>query len=128
MPYEHHVAYDMKRPLLIVLMFSSIYMSSSALAYDPLDCIDDIAKADEGIIMGLSAELCSGTQSSDPVQCYKDLFKVDSGMIRGIAVDLCAGSTNAKNTIACYLKASNRGMIRSLATTLCGAKKQKSNK
>ncbi len=128
MQHEHHVAHDMKRPLLIILMFSGIYMSSSALAYDPLDCINDVAKADEGIIMGLSTELCSGAQSPDPVQCYNDSFKVDSGMIRKIAIDLCAGSTNAKNTIACYLKASDRGMIRSLATTLCGAKKSKSDK
>jgi len=109
---------------LSTLIAAALLLGSPALAYDPLDCLDDIARADPKIIVGLATKLCSGAWSPEPVKCYI-LADVDNEIPRGIAIDLCAGSTNAKNTISCYRKAmGDRRLIRALATTLCGAKKQ----
>lgn len=115
--------FDPHQQLKIFLVILGFTYSSLAYAYDPLDCLDDIAKSDSGIIMGLATRLCSGAWSPEPVKCYIKVSEVDSGVPRGIAIDLCAGSINSENTIKCYIKASDRGIIRGLATTLCGVKK-----
>src|SRR5262245_5371458 len=108
----------------VIVLLAHLTSSFSALAYDPTDCLDDIARADPKIIVGLATELCSGAWSPEPVKCYILVPDVDKGISRGIAIELCAGSTNAKNTLSCYKKAGDRHLIRGLATTLCGAKKQ----
>jgi hypothetical protein len=112
----------MKRLLLAIFTYCSIIMSSTVLAYDPVDCLQDAAKADQGISVGLATKLCAGASSPAVVQCYSDSFKVDNGMSRGIAIDLCAGSTDAQKTLACYVKASQMSMTRGQAKTLCGAR------
>ena len=111
---------------LIILTSCSFQMASSALAYDAVDCVQDAAKADKGMIVGLATELCAGAASPAVIECYINSFKVDSGMIRGLAIDLCAGSTNATRTLDCYLKASRTGMVRGIAIELCGTKKSRS--
>lgn len=100
----------------------TLIYGTAAFAYDPLDCLDDIAKVDPEIVVGLATRLCSGAWTAEPVKCYQNLSKVDDGISRGIAIDLCAGAENSEKTVACYAKAASR-MNRGLATTLCGAKK-----
>jgi len=97
-------------------------MPSAVLAYGPVDCVRDAAQADKDMLMRLAVELCAGASSPAVSQCYRDALKVDSGMLRRHAIDLCVGSTNAKNTLDCYRKASRLGMFRSHATTLCSAR------
>ena len=94
-----------------------------ASAYDPVDCVRDISKADPEIIVGLAVKLCAGAYSPEPVKCYAKIGEVDKGMIRGIAIDLCAGSTDADQTISCYVKAGNEKLNRGLSTTLCGLRR-----
>ena len=96
--------------------------SFSAMAYDPTDCLRDIAKVEKDIIVGLATRLCSGAWSAEPVKCYVQVSLVDKTIIRGIAIDLCAGSTNAENTVNCYKKAGERGLVRFLATRLCAVR------
>lgn len=97
--------------------------SGASLAYVPLDCLNDAAKADPEIIIGLATKLCAGAWSPEPVKCYAVVSKVDE-IPRGIAIDLCAGSVSAENTVACYIKAATeRKLNRGLSMTLCGAKK-----
>ena len=112
---------NQQRIFAILIGFTS---SFSAFAYDPLDCLDDISRADPEIIVGLATKLCSGAWSPEPVKCYIVVSKVDRSVPRGTAIDLCAGSTSAESTLQCYGKASERGLNRGLATTLCGARKQ----
>ena len=116
----------MARTIRILIILLGLTSSFPALAYDPVDCLDDIAKADPKIIVGLATKLCSGAWSPEPVKCYILVPDVDNEIPRGIAIDLCAGSTDAKNTVSCYRKAwtGDRRLNRDLATTLCGAKKQ----
>ena len=110
--------------LLGCLFFCVIAYGSPVLAYDPLDCLDDIVKVDSSITVGLATKLCSGAWSPEPVHCYGAASKVDDGIIRGIAIDLCAGSIDAKKTLECYFRAgAERKLNRGLSTTLCGAKK-----
>ena len=109
---------------LVVVLLAYLTSSFSALAYDPLDCLDDIARAYPTMIVGLATQLCSAAWSPEPVKCYSLVTNVYNQIPRGIAIDLCAGSTNAKDTVSCYGKAADRGLNRGLATTLCGAKKQ----
>jgi hypothetical protein len=107
----------------IPLVFALIYMDT-AIAYDPVDCLNDLAEIDPKIVMGLATKLCSGTWTPEPIKCYLMASKADDGIPRGIAIDLCAGAVDAEKTIDCYVKAGiERKMIRGLATTLCGAKK-----
>ena len=97
---------------------------TSAFAYDPLDCFNDIAKVDSEIPVGLATRLCSGTWSPEPVKCYQNASKIDNGIPRGIAIDLCAGAVSSEKTLDCYYQAGTRRQLnRGLATTLCGAKK-----
>jgi hypothetical protein len=97
---------------------------TSAFAYDPVDCLNEIGTVDPGIIVGLATKLCSGAWTREPVKCYLGATKADDGISRGIAIDLCAGAVNAENTIACYVRAgTERKLSRGLATSLCGAKK-----
>jgi len=96
--------------------------STTAFAYDPVDCLNDVAKVDSEITMGLAARLCSGTWTPEPVKCYQNISKIDGGIPRGIAINLCAGTVNSEKTLECYSKAGARKMPRGLATTLCGAK------
>jgi hypothetical protein len=110
---------------LIILTSCSFQMTSSALAYDAVDCVQAAAKVDKGMIVGLAAELCAGAASPAVIECYVNSFKVDSGMIRGLAINLCAGSSNATRTLDCYLKASRMGMARGIAIELCGTKKSR---
>jgi hypothetical protein len=97
--------------------------STDAFAYDPFDCLNDVARVDSGITMGLAVRLCSGTWTPEPVKCYQNVSKTDDGIPRGIAIDLCAGAVSSEKTLECYSKASTRQMPRFQATTLCGAKK-----
>jgi hypothetical protein len=101
-------------------------MASPTFAYDAVDCVQDAAKVDKGMIVGLATELCAGAASPTVIECYVNSFKVDTGMIRGLAIDLCAGSANAARTLDCYLKASKMGMVRGIAIELCGTKKSRS--
>jgi hypothetical protein len=82
----------------------------------------DAADADKGILVGMAVDLCGGAWSAAPVECYRGASTVDPGILKGIAIDLCAGSVDAKRTLACYRRAANQGMIRGLATKLCGAR------
>ena len=97
--------------------------STTAFAYDPVDCLNDAAKVDSEITMGLAVRLCSGTWTPGPAKCYQNVSKIDGGIPRGIAIDLCAGTVSSEKTLECYSKAATRKMSRGLATTLCGAKK-----
>ena len=115
---------DLHNRLRIFALLLGFALSSSAFAYDPIDCLEDISKADPGIVVGLATKLCSGAWSPEPVKCYAVVPEFDKSIPRGIAIDLCAGSTSAENTIKCYVRAGDRGLIRGLATTLCGARKQ----
>jgi hypothetical protein len=120
-------ATTMRRSSIIIAIAILLGLTSSfsALAYDPVDCFDDTARADTKINVGQATKLCSGAWSPEPVKCYTLVPDVDNEIPRFIAIDLCAGSTNAKNTVSCYRKAmGDRGLNRGQATTLCGAKKQ----
>lgn len=98
--------------------------SASAIAYDPLDCLDDIASVDSEIPIGLAARLCSGAWTPEPVKCYKNVSEIDNDIPRFIAIDLCAGAVSSEKTLDCYYQAgAKRRLNRGLATTLCGAKK-----
>jgi hypothetical protein len=110
----------------IVHSFSFIVFvtyGTAAFAYDPLDCLNDIAKADSGIPIGLATRLCSGTWTPEPVKCYQNASKIYAGIPRFIAIDLCAGTVSSQKTLDCYQAAANRNLNRGLATTLCGVKK-----
>ncbi len=108
-----------------VLYFSIITIttnSNSAFAYDPYDCLNDIAEIDSGMTMGLGTRLCSGAWTAEPVKCYAGVSSIDNEIPRGIAVELCSGSVSAENTLKCYAKSGTRGLPRGLATRLCGAR------
>lgn len=113
----------MKTKKHCLVLFFSFFLTGYAFSYDPLDCVNEIAKVDKGINVGLAARLCAASWSPAPVECYRDVSLVDKDINRGTAVDLCAGSINAEKTIACYSEAGQR-FNRGIATTLCGAKKQ----
>ena len=97
--------------------------STAAFAYDPYDCVSDVARVDSEIPIGLATRLCSGSWSPEPVKRYQSISKIDDGIPRGIAIDLCAGSVNSEKTIECYSNGGALKLNRGLATTLCGAKK-----
>ena len=111
----------------IVHSFSFIVFvtyGTAAFAYDPLDCLNDIAEVDPTIIVGLATKLCSGTWTPEPVKCYQKVSKIDREIPRGIAIDLCAGTVSAEKTLDCYHQAgARRNLNRGLSTTLCGARK-----
>ena len=109
--------------LNLYVLFASHLIAGSALAYDPLDCVNDIAKVDKEINVGLATRLCSGSWTKEPVVCYTSVSVADKDINRKIAIDLCAGSVNAEKTVACYSEAGQR-FNRGIATRLCGAKKQ----
>ena len=111
--------------LKYTFFFSALIFSASSFAYDPYDCLNDVAKIDTKIPIGLATQLCSATWSSEPVICYAGTSLVDKEMPRGLAIELCAGSVDAKKTLECYAKSGNRKLNRGLATTLCGANKIK---
>lgn len=102
---------------------TTFLFSKLAYAYSPLDCVDDIARVDKDINIGMASRICSGSWSPEPVACYTKVIQLDKGINRGIAIDLCAGSVKADDTVSCYLGAGQR-FNRGIATTLCGAKKQ----
>ncbi len=110
----------MTRVLLATLALGAFCFVQSVNA-GPLECYKRVSEYDTGILRGMAVELCGGARSYAPADCYHESFKLDSGMIRGIAIDLCKGSTNAKETLACYLDASERGMNRGMAVQLCAA-------
>jgi hypothetical protein len=114
------------KPIIYVVLLG-FTPSFSAIAYDPLDCLNDAAKVDKDIIIGLATKLCSGAWTAEPVKCYAQVSRVDTTIPRGIAVDLCAGSSNAENTIKCYAEASGkrRSLARFLATRLCGVRESR---
>jgi hypothetical protein len=126
-------------------------LCANASSIDPVMCYGRIAELDEGISVGISADLCSrstnykqtllcyaeaadqklnrglsqrlcaGSGSTEPSKCAARISRVDSEISKGIAVEVCAGSTNAEKTIACYGKAAST-FNRGMAITLCGAK------
>ena len=126
-------------------------LCANASSPDPVMCYGKIGDLDEGISVGISADLCSrttnykqillcyaeaaeqklnrgqsqrlcaGSSSTEPAKCAARISRVDSEISKGIAVDVCAGSTNADKTIACYGKAAST-FNRGMAITLCGAK------
>lgn len=109
----HNISY------LFVLTYST-----SLFAYDPIDCLNDVASVDSGIIIGLATRLCSGAWTPEPVKCYQNVSSLDNGIPRGIAIDLCAGSVDAEKTLDCYFQAgSKRRLNRGLSTTLCSVRK-----
>ena len=104
----------------------TIVPCTAAFAYDPIDCLNDIAKIDPEINIGSATQLCSGAWTPEPAKCYGLISKKDKGIIRGIAIELCAGSVNSEKTIDCYVKAgTERKLNRGLSTTLCSARKSK---
>jgi hypothetical protein len=103
----------------------TITYCTSAFAYNPYDCLNDVASIDSEIPIGLATELCSAAWSSEPAKCYLGISKIDKEIPRGIAIELCAGSVNAEKTLECYAKGGERQLNRGLATTLCGANKIK---
>ena len=110
----------------IISLVLAIGHSTVAFAYDPTDCLNDVAELDPKINIGSATELCSGAWTPEPAKCYGLALKVVEGIIRGIAVELCAGSVNSEKTIACYTKAgTERRLNRGLSTTLCSARKNK---
>lgn len=118
----------MQRPrfLRVILLTFIIGYGTDVFAYDPNDCLNDIAEIDPNINIGSATELCSGAWTPEPAKCYELISKVDEGMIRGIAVELCAGSVSSEKTVACYAKAgTERKLNRGLSTTLCSARKNK---
>jgi len=126
-------------------------LCANASSSDPVMCYRKIGELDEGISVGISADLCSrttnykkilvcyaeaaeqkfnrgqsqrlcaGSNSTEPSKCTANISRVDSEISKGIAVDVCAGSTNADKTIACYGKAAST-FNRGMAVTLCSAK------
>src|SRR5690625_5994757 len=106
-----------------ILLFISY--SISVFGYDPYDCLNDVARLDSDIPIGLATVLCSGAWSPEPVKCYAGISLLDEEIPRGIAIDLCAGSVNAEKTLECYAKGGSYELNRGLATTLCGANKTK---
>jgi len=96
------------RALSVTFLVIAMVHGTSALAYDPTDCLNDVAELDPKINIGLATELCSGAWTPEPAKCYGLASKVDEGIIRGIAVELCAGSVNSEKTIACYVKAGTK--------------------
>jgi hypothetical protein len=110
--------------VLAVVALLGFTPSFPAMAYDPLDCLQDVSKVDKDIIVGLATRLCSGAWTAEPVKCYAQVSQVDTTIPRGIAIDLCAGSTNAENTLKCYKKAGERSLARFLATRLCGVREK----
>lgn len=120
-----HVISD--KLIRIIHSFSFIVFvtyGTAAFAYDPLDCLNDIAKVDSEITVGLATRLCSGSWTPEPVKRYQNVSKIDDGIPRGIAIDLCAGTVSSEKTIDCYHQAGTRRQLnRGLATTLCSAKK-----
>lgn len=114
------------KAISIISLVLAIGHSNVAFAYDPTDCLKDVAELDPKINIGSATELCSGAWTPEPAKCYGLASKVDEGIIRGIAVELCAGSVNSEKTIACYIKAgAERRLNRGLSTTLCSARKNK---
>lgn len=98
--------------------------STAALAYDPLNCLDDISRVDTEITVGLATRLCAGTWTHEPIVCYALVSKVDGGIPRGLAIDLCTGAVDADKTVTCYVDASEkRRLNRGLAIALCGARR-----
>jgi hypothetical protein len=116
--------FSIRKIKFVVLFTSCFFANAYVYAYDPIDCMKDISKADATIPVGLATKLCSASYSSEPVLCYVGASSIDSGINRGIAIDLCAGSTDSIKTLSCYERASELKLNRALATTLCGAKKQ----
>ena len=117
----------MKLKLIIYAVLLGFTPSFPAIAYDPLDCLNDASKVDKDIIVGLATKLCSGAWTAEPVKCYAQVSRVYPSIPRGIAIDLCAGSANAENTVKCYGKASERGLARFLAARLCGVRESTVN-
>jgi hypothetical protein len=114
------------KAISIISLVLAMAHSTVAFAYDPTDCLNDVAELDPKINIGSATELCSGAWTPEPAKCYGLASKVDEGIIRGIAVELCAGSVNSEKTIACYVKAgTERRLNRGLSTTLCSARKNK---
>jgi hypothetical protein len=114
------------KAISIISLVLAIGHSTVAFAYDPTDCLNEVAELDPKINIGSATELCSGAWTPEPAKCYGLASKVDEGIIRGIAVELCVGSVNSEKTIACYIKAGKeRRLNRGLSTTLCSARKNK---
>jgi len=101
----------------------SIGLCIGARSLQPLTCYKDIFSLDKGMSRGLAVNLCNHAQSVEPLTCYKNIFSFDNAMSRGIAIDLCSESTNAQNTIKCYVNAVHKGMSPADATNLCGIPK-----
>lgn len=56
MKYINQIRY-IKHTLAIL----TIFYYAITFAYDPYDCLNDVADIDAGIHIGLATELCSGT-------------------------------------------------------------------
>lgn len=89
--------------LSLIVIYSTV-----TFAHDPYDCLDDIAKVDSEISIGLATRLCSGSWTPEPVKCYQNASEIDDGIPRFIAIDLCSGSVNSEKTLECYSKALRR--------------------
>jgi hypothetical protein len=112
--------------LSVIFLTFIIVHGTAAFAYDPIDCLNDIAKIDPEINIGSATELCSGAWTPEPAKCYGLISKIDKGIIHGIAIELCAGSVDSEKTIDCYVKAgTERKLNRGLSRTLCSARKSK---
>jgi hypothetical protein len=65
-----------KLKLIILVVLVGFTPSFSAIAYDPLDCLNDASKVDKDIIVGLATKLCSGAWTAEPVKCYAQISRV----------------------------------------------------
>ena len=100
-----------------------VKLCSDASSLAVSQCYIQSFSLDKDIGRGLAIDLCNGARSLQPLTCYKDIFSFDKGIGRGLAIDLCSESTNAQNTINCYVNAGNAGMSRGAASKLCGIPK-----
>lgn len=102
------------------LLFLKVLLSSSAVAYDPYECLSDVSEIDEEIPVGLATELCSGAWSQEPAKCYVGASVIDKEIPRFLAIKLCSGSKDAMKTLECYAKSADYELNRGLTTSLCG--------
>ena len=69
----------------IIQIFSLTFIvtySTVAFAYDPFDCLDDVAREDSKITMGLAVRLCSGDSFGLPATSGLEFIVGRACMIR----------------------------------------------
>ena len=66
----------------------AIDLCAGAVNSAPINCYKNIVYIDDGILVGLSVELCAGSRSSErTLSCYSQAW--NSGMNRRGVINLC---------------------------------------